>query len=407
MNISFNPQNETISEWINKQLLNSTDPLQDSSLVLNQVQLLSSTLSVSLQQLTLDSLNKLEKINGYISNCQTASQNLSLLLSKASNDLNSNSSSLAFTDLIELDSVRRNMEITRDSLKEAENWNSLEMEMDAILVSKDYAKAAKRLQEASQSLSLLSATHEYQSRKAVLEKFQNDLQKLLVLSLKEAVLSMNSEQVVHLNHLYKLIQRESEYNDTLNHIKTQDLIQKWTEFDSDSKIRIAMTKPCLEGQDSPLIEWMNQFYSHVYTQLSKDYTWLKTISFDSQSNLMSLVGFLFVNLRPTMKDRWLKLLKDHGPMFFPTLVQVYEKSVHFGCKMESLMLFKDSKDSKEVKELKETEMDQGTWGLSLFESFLPLQVDYASYERNSLLSILNETFMDNRKQTNYLVFSFF
>jgi hypothetical protein len=52
----------------------------------------------------------------------------------------------AFSNLITLDLVLGRMEKTRDALKEAENWNSLAMEMEAIFDSRDYEKAAARLE---------------------------------------------------------------------------------------------------------------------------------------------------------------------------------------------------------------------------------------------------------------------
>jgi hypothetical protein len=150
--------------WINSQLsstTNGTEALQAAQSLLNQVQLTASQLTRDLQAVT-DSTSQTLKTRLSVQEVKTKTSGLSRRIQGALAQLaplNSSESPSkgvpavstahqdeAFSNLITLDLVVGRMEKTRDALKEAENWNSLAMEMEAIFDSRNYEKAAARLE---------------------------------------------------------------------------------------------------------------------------------------------------------------------------------------------------------------------------------------------------------------------
>jgi hypothetical protein len=151
-------------DWLNSQLdtasIDRGKALEKAQMLLNQVQLTSSQLTRDLQTVTTTTASTL-KSRLAVQDVKAKTTGLSVRIQRALSELSrsvSDEPSLglsskpmhnhdeAFTNLINLDLVLGRMEKTRDALKEAENWNSLSMEMEAIFDSRNYEKAAARLE---------------------------------------------------------------------------------------------------------------------------------------------------------------------------------------------------------------------------------------------------------------------
>ena len=73
----------------------------------------------------------------------------------------------AFDDLLKLDTIRSRMAAVKRALEEADSWNTLTSELDAIFAGGGDAseeRAGTRLAEAARSLVLLHNTPEYEER---------------------------------------------------------------------------------------------------------------------------------------------------------------------------------------------------------------------------------------------------
>ncbi len=149
-----------IKTWLNQKLENTQDPLETSTELLSQLQIQSSQLSFSLQTEIQSTLKKLPLLERNINECQASLVKLkmrahdrleasdSVPLTQDTNPSNPNykdSNVNFFQTLLQLDQILERMKDTHSWLKEAENWNSLTMEMEAIFDSKDFVKAAARL----------------------------------------------------------------------------------------------------------------------------------------------------------------------------------------------------------------------------------------------------------------------
>ncbi|KAJ3214980.1 hypothetical protein HDU67_000997 [Dinochytrium kinnereticum] len=135
----------------------------------------------------------------------------------------------AFEALQQLDNVRTRMEMTRQRLKETENWSTLTTELDAIFASGDLDRAGQRLLEASRSLQLLEGTPEQEERKALLGKLRNRLEMDLGPRLVAAIQSRDLEAARKCWTLFEQIGRKAEFESCYYRTRRAPVVKKWIE----------------------------------------------------------------------------------------------------------------------------------------------------------------------------------
>ena len=108
------------------------------------------------------------------------------------NNLTTRSSSFspqssAIDRLHSLDTIKKNMELARDVLREAESWSTLESEVSPLLSEQSYEKAAEKLSEANKSMVIFQNTPEYEARRTLMISIQNQLEESLSSALIAAI----------------------------------------------------------------------------------------------------------------------------------------------------------------------------------------------------------------------------
>ncbi|KAI9104586.1 oligomeric Golgi complex subunit 7 [Phlyctochytrium arcticum] len=323
----------------------------------------------------------------------------------------------AFKDLVKLDLVRNRMVATRLSLKEAESWTTLAGEMDAIFAARDFEKASLRLEGAEKSLAMLTATPDYEERKAMLGTLKNRLQTSLSPILVAACNESDAEAVRKLFLVYERMGRSDDFFQIYNKSRTAPLTRLWQQYDEEMIIRIAVS-----GNEGELATWYSEFYDEVLAVLKKELSWCSFIFPHPPIVLLHIIHDLYNSLQPTAGSRlrgYTSRVKDRS---LASIVKMYQATVQFGVKVETMLSLNaneadhhvprsptrseashdhTSLESNRSHHSASRSLDLEAWGTMVFEPFSSFQQAYDKHERNYLM-FTSASFFASSKRSDYM-----
>ena len=315
----------------------------------------------------------------------------------------------ALEKLHDLDTVKRNMEATREVLREAESWSTLESDVTSLLGEKNYEKAAERLSEASKSMSVFENTPEYESRRTLMVSLQNQLEASLSSALVAAVNSQDVAVCRNYFSIFRNIQRESEFRNYYYGSRRGPLVEEWQR----AQLRDCDLGSPIEPSTLTFATYLPSFYSAFVNILQTERTSIPAIFPDPRPTLSALITSTLSALQPSFSQRLEALSTHYGAVALPQLIAAYRATEDFAASTDKIMekvsyaapISGDSEKpsgphlrrrssarmslsmSRRVGSHRASISGTGAlapptldWDQELFEPFVDFQVDYAALE---------------------------
>lgn len=308
-----------------------------------------------------------------------------------------NDTSRALERLKQLDLVKNRMEACRAALREAENWSNLESEASRIFAAGDHDRAAVRLQDARRSLNVFQNTPEYEQRRALLEKLQNELERAVRPQFVQALVDHDAVACHKYFVIFDRIQRTSDFMDCYFDSRKEPLVNMWREQTLLEDSNVGLTR-------------LAQFYQECFVVLNEEYAWCGSIFPDPRSTIQSLVSALFSSLVPTVSTRLAVVVDRYGEECLPHIITAFVATEKFGSSLERVFArptvtaapetsttttttFTNTTTASTTSHRKSSHLpmtsprahdDPHAWAYILYDPFHEFQRDYAAYERTYL-----------------------
>ncbi|KAI0703174.1 Golgi complex component 7-domain-containing protein [Earliella scabrosa] len=318
-----------------------------------------------------------------------------------------------------LDTVKRNMEATREVLREAESWSTLESDVTSLLGEKNYEKAAERLSEASKSMVVFENTPEYESRRTLMVSLQNQLEASLSSALVAAV---NSQDVAVCRNYFSIftnIQRESEFRNYYYGSRRGPLVEEWQH----ARLRDCDSSSPVEPSSLTFASFLPTFFASFINILQTERTSIPAIFPDPRPTLSALITSTLSALQPSFSQRLEALSTHYGPQALTQLLATYRATEDFAVSTDKIMekvsyaapIAGEEPSTGRLRRRSSARMSlsmsrrigshrasiSGTgalapptlgWDQELFEPFLDFQVDYAALETRLVEDAVKATF---------------
>lgn len=329
--------------------------------------------------------------------------------------------SAALDNLYYLDTIKGRMEASREVLREAESWSTLEHEVTSLILEKSYAKAAERLFEANKSMVVFQNTPEYDPRRALMVNLQNQLEAALSTALVSAINSQDLSACRDYFSIFSTIQREPEFRNYYYASRRASIVSFWQNMpviDSDFS-----STPSNNGPAQGLTELLQKFYSNFLSLLNAERIAISSIFPDPAGTLSQFISSTITSLQPTIPQRLSSYASHHGESILIYLIPMLRATEEFATGVEKIMekikyasstnlpSIQDSTSEKPqthrrrssrmsislrsgqhrslpstaglVKAITDSS-DSLEWEQELFQPFLDFQTDYATLERRYL-----------------------
>lgn len=427
-----------IAEWINDLLDNSGQESASDSRSPPDVTELATRLEVACQ----DTSSQLEQAIDDISRTvprltydlqflreSTLSLKLALssLQTRLSSSLGDPKTTQALERLSYLDTVKNRMEASRDVLREAESWSTLESEVTSLLAELQYEKAAERLAEASKSMVVFQNTAEYETRRALMVSLQNQLEASLSSALVAAINARDVSSCKGYYDIFANIQRESEFRNYYNGSRRAAVILLWTDtalLDVDGEV------PPPESSPIMFSNLLQRFFTDFLILVNEERTYLPAIFPDPQQTLSTLVQSTIDALTPSFSQRLSGVSEHYGALALPELIKAFRMTEEFAVATDKVLekvgyaaVFSPQTPTSHTDEFSKSHSRRlskrmsmsrrlvptrsnasisgnvftgtgGAWEQVLFEPFIDLQAEYESLEKKYLeqgLQVLQES----------------
>lgn len=232
-----------------------------------------------------------------------------------------------------LDVVKRNMEATREVLREAESWSTLESDVTSLLGEKSYEKAAERLSEASKSMAVFENTPEYESRRTLMVSLQNQLEASLSSALVAAV---NSQDVVVCRNYFSIfrnIQRESEFRNYYYGSRRGPLVEQW----QSARLRDCEPGSPIEQSVLSFPSFLPMFYQAFLAILQTERTSVPAIFPDPRPTLSALITSTLSALQPSFSQRLEAMSTYYSATALVQLISAYRVTEDFANSTDKIM----------------------------------------------------------------------
>ncbi|KAI0252328.1 Golgi complex component 7-domain-containing protein [Lactifluus subvellereus] len=241
-------------------------------------------------------------------------------------------SSATLDRLHSLDVIKKNMELARDVLREAESWSTLESEVSSLLSEQNYEKAAEKLSEANKSMVVFQNTPEYEARRALMVSLQNQLEASLSTALIAAI---NSHDVTLCRNYYSIfanIQRDLEFRAYYFGSRRSSLVSMW----QDAKLAdIGVSSSVVDGQSTS--DFLNSFFTSFLTVLSSERASISAIFPDPQLTLSTFITSTLSALEPTFTERLSALYTHYGPAVLPEFITIFQATERFAVAADKIL----------------------------------------------------------------------
>lgn len=335
-----------IAEWINKLLNDNAQEHQSTSIP--DVSELATRLEIACQDTssqlehTIDDISRaVPRLTYDLHFLRESALNLKQALSSLQAKLATSTQDQTTTDALEkltyLDTVKRQMEASRDVLKEAENWSTLESEVISLLAELQYAKAAERLAEASKSMVVFQNTAEFESRRALMTSLQNQLEAALSSALVAAI---NTKDLVSCRNYYSVfanIQREGEFRNYYNGSRRTPLVELWTSA-SFSDIEGEHQKTGKEEtKPTRFSEFLGAFFARFLTIIQEEQNYCSSIFPDPQQTLSTFIQTTIDALTPSLSQRLSSVSDYYGGLALPELIKAFRVTEDFAVAADKIL----------------------------------------------------------------------
>jgi hypothetical protein len=358
-----------VKTWLNTVLKQKNDVDTFASSLLTKMQLLTQDLSMAIENLSEESIKNVSRVffdlDALKNEASQIHQNLNGVQNlfhhvEPTDESSPTSASNSFSYLLQLDKIKHRMEDSVVALKEAEHWSTLESEMDAIFASKDYSKAAQRLQEAKRSLALLENTPEYEERKNLLTKLLQQLESSVGPELSLAFANRDTASVKHLKVIFDKVGKNQDFDKFYYKTKRGDLVQLWKSFDEG-----------MVGNHTPkrgeLAQFLAGFYNQVLVLVEKEMAWISGVFPDAHHTVASLLEQI-LTLSPSLEYRLNVVAQSEKAACLPSIVECFQVTKDFAKELES-----KAGTSEE-------------WAVPLYRGYEPFQNDYGNFEQSYLVN---------------------
>ncbi|KAJ3321526.1 Golgi transport complex subunit 7 [Boothiomyces sp. JEL0866] len=255
--------------------------------------------------------------------------------------------SALFDVLLKMDQVLDRMNQTKSCLKDADNWNTVEAEMEALFASKDLDKAAVRLIEAEKSLELLQNSSNFDDRSAILMTLKERFFDILKSGISICIDEGNYQDLPRLSSYFEALGKQDDVVDLYYEIKSLKIKEFWS-----------------DGSD------FASFLKNLTSVISDAEVFLTATKADPR--IGRLLFKVFNNLNPSIDD---VLAKTESPNQIVLLNEIFKGCVLFGT---SYTCINQSEDS---------------WNYLLYHPFVAYQKNFKQLEEKylniALKSIIN------------------
>jgi len=342
---------------------------------------------------------------------------------------------IALDDLHHLDIIKGHMEASREVLREAESWSTLEVEVTSLILEKSYAKAAVRLSEASRSMVVFQNTPEYDPRRTLMVNLQNQLEASLSSAL---VSSINTQDIVACRDyfsIFSVIQRESEFRNYYNASRRSSIVSMWQNALLTDCEPTSSQPPGALPQ--PFVEFLQKFYTNFALLLNAERTPISSIFPDPAITLSQFITSTLSSLQPTFAQRLSLYNSHHGETSLAFLISLLRATEEFATSVEKVMDKIESSatsttqtrfsrverpathvrrrssrisiswrpdpsrippSERGVPAPSGGEVDVMEWDQELFQPFLNAQIDYGSLEQRFLEQSLREIITSDTRE---------
>ncbi|KAF8894047.1 Golgi complex component 7-domain-containing protein [Infundibulicybe gibba] len=325
---------------------------------------------------------------------------------------------MALDRLQYLDTVKSRMEASRDVLREAESWSTLELEITSLLAERSHAKAAERLSEASKSMAVFQNTPDYDPRRTLLVNLQNQLEASLSTTLVSAI---NAQDITICREYFSIfcnIQRESEFRNYYNASRRSPIVTMW---------RTAHAEVNEQRADPlPFAKFLPDFFNRFLVLLESERASIPLIFPDPIWTLSIFISSTFTALQPTFSQRLSTLAAALGESSLGELLATFRATEAFAAGVNKVIEKMQSSGEPEnrgnldtsmpsriashrrrssrmsiswrsntpaslgVTATQSTPLDGLDWDQELFQPYLGFQGDYGALERRFLDHSLKE-----------------
>ncbi|KAI0270749.1 Golgi complex component 7-domain-containing protein [Gloeopeniophorella convolvens] len=243
-------------------------------------------------------------------------------------------SSATLNKLHSLDLIKRNMELARDVLREAESWSTLESEVSSLLSEQNYEKAAEKLSEASKSMVVFQNTSEYEGRRALMISLQNQLEASLSSALIAAINSRDTALCRTYYSIFYNIQRDSEFRTYYFGSRRSSLLSMW----QDARLSDCGDPSTPSNTPTqPTADFLTTFFIAFLNILNSERTSISAIFPDPQLTLSTFITSTLSALQPTFSERLSAFCNHHGPAALPFLIAIFQATEKFAVSADKLL----------------------------------------------------------------------
>ena len=329
--------------WINNLLQNDDRDPSDIASLEKQLNRIVPALEVASEDLSLHIERLIDEISRSASRLPYDLQFMrdgALSVQAALNNLTIRSSSFSpqssatLDKLHSLDTIKRNMELARDVLREAESWSTLESEVSSLLAEQNYEKAAEKLSEANKSMVVFQNTPEYEARRTLMISLQNQLEASLSSALIAAINSHDTTLCRNYYSIFGNIQRESEFRAYYFGSRRSSLISMWQDAKLSDISDLSVSAPAT-GQSTP--DFLNTFFTSFLSILNSERGSISAIFPDPQLTLSSFITSTLSSLQPTFAERLSTFSYHHGPAALPELITIFHATERFAVAADKIL----------------------------------------------------------------------
>ncbi|KAF8520164.1 Golgi complex component 7-domain-containing protein [Hysterangium stoloniferum] len=265
----------------------------------------------------------------------TLNQALLSFQAKLASSLADKETTQALERLTYLDTVKNRMQASRDVLREAESWSTLESEVTSLLSELEYPKAAERLAEASRSMVVFQNTPEYDTRRALMTSLQNQLEAALSSALVAAINARDLTACKNYYTVFANIQRESEFRNYYNGSRRAALLELWTSAhlsDVDGE-----PEPGTPSSSVKFSDFLTPFLARFLDLVNEERSYAPAIFPDPQQSLSAFIQSTIDVLNPSLSQRLSAVSEHYGPLALPELIKAFHQAEDFAVATDKVL----------------------------------------------------------------------
>ncbi|EGC37553.1 hypothetical protein DICPUDRAFT_15317, partial [Dictyostelium purpureum] len=244
------------------------------------------------------------------------------LISSKIDELNAQSpQSTQVVSLIQkYDQIKSRMESSMRSLQEAEKLLSFSSQVDQLFSTNDFLVISNKLEEAKQSLSVLSDVPEFREQSKKFNEYQDRLESQLRPLLQSSLISRDLEACKKYLTVFTKIQRQDKFLNCYFLVKNDPLKILWNSYSN------------VSTNNSSLHAWLSKFYDEVLLMVNNEFKWLPQLFPTNYIEILeSLVVNLFTIINPTIQSRVDSAITIQAglPVKVEDLLSIYKTTLSF------------------------------------------------------------------------------